>query len=196
VHRLTTTPGVGFWPDEDARRTFVPWGYVEVTTDDAKPAVGGNSLDFVATFCHKIGHVIIRNLIPGFADRPAPSTKMHMSMAVTDCQTAFGEEYAVHFRTVVQDKVHREASATSGRPGQASLARQLTKPRHNSIALSRRTHGVLRNLCIYERAQPADVFDSLHPYELYLDSETHTRFNRDALKSGQRMLACEYLAWR
>lgn len=39
-------------------------GYVEMATDAAESAAGGNSLDFVATFCHEMGHVIIL----GFAD--------------------------------------------------------------------------------------------------------------------------------
>ena len=39
-----------------------------MATDAAKSAAGGNSLDFVATFCHEMGHVVTRDVIPGFAD--------------------------------------------------------------------------------------------------------------------------------
>lgn len=61
--------------------------------------------DIVSTFCHEIGHVIMRNLVPGFADRPSPSTKTHMSMVVTDYQTAFDEGFVEHFQAVVADQI-------------------------------------------------------------------------------------------
>jgi hypothetical protein len=36
-----------------------------MATDVAKSAAGGNSLDFVTTFCHEMGHVVTRDVIPG-----------------------------------------------------------------------------------------------------------------------------------
>ncbi len=39
-----------------------------MATDAAESAAGDNSLDFVATFCHEMGHVVARDVIPGFAD--------------------------------------------------------------------------------------------------------------------------------
>lgn len=51
-------------------KSLHPMGYVEITTDDAESVANGDILGVVATFCQEIGHVIIRNLIPGFVDRP------------------------------------------------------------------------------------------------------------------------------
>ena len=134
----------GFWLDANGERTFVPSEYVEMVVD--KDSVEDD--DTVSTFCHEIGHVIIRNLVPGFADRPSPSTKMHMSMSVTDYQTAFDEGFAEHFQTVVADQIGSAA------PHQVDLVAQVRGLWHSGIDAHKRVHGVRGNLYIHGKAIP------------------------------------------
>ncbi len=171
----------GFWLDANGERTFVPSGYVEMVVDE--DSVEDN--DIVSTFCHEIGHVIMRNLVPGFADRPSPSTKMHMSMTVTDYQTAFDEGFAEHFQAVVADQID------SAPPHQVGLVAQVRGLWHSGIDAHMRVHGVRENLYVHGRAIPTHMDECTDAYELYLDSETSILFDRDTLKPGQQMMACE-----
>jgi hypothetical protein len=164
----------GFWLDMDGERTFVASGYVEMV-------VGEDSVeddDIVSTFCHEIGHVITRNLVPGFADRPSPSTKMHMSMTVTDYQTAFDEGFAEHFQTVVADQIESAA------PQRKGLVAQVRGLWHSGIDAHMRVHGVRENLYIHGKAIPTFMDECADAYELYLDSETSILFDRDTPKAG------------
>jgi len=170
----------GFWLDANGERTFVPSGYVEMVVDEDSV----EDDDTVSTFCHEIGHVIIRNLVPGFADRPSPSTKMHMSMSVTDYQTAFDEGFAEHFQTVVADQIGSAA------PHQVGVVPQVRGLWHSGIDAHMRVHGVRGNLCVHGKAIPTCIDECADPYELYLDSETSILFDRDTLKTGQQMMAC------
>ncbi len=172
---------VGFWLDTDGERTFVPSGYVEMVVDEASVEDNG----IVSTFCHEMGHVIIRNLVPSFADRPSPSTKMHMSMTVTDYQTAFDEGFAEHFQTVVADQIE---SAT---PQRAGLVAQVRGLWHSGIDAHMRVHGVRENLYIHGKTTPTCMDECADAYELYLDSETSILFDHETLKTGQQMMACE-----
>jgi len=121
----------------------------------------------------------------GFADRPSPSTKMHMSMSVTDYQTAFDEGFAEHFQTVVADQIGSAA------PHQVDLVAQVRGLWHSGIDAHMRVHGVRGNLCVHGKAIPTCIDECSDPYELYLDSETSILFDHGTLKTGQQMMACE-----
>ena len=56
---------VGFWLDTDGERTFVPSGYVEMVVDEASSKTTASSALSATRWA-----VIIRNLVPSFADRP------------------------------------------------------------------------------------------------------------------------------
>jgi len=172
---------VGFWLDTDGERTFVPSGYVEMVVDESSVEDDG----IVSTFCHEIGHVIIRNLVRSFAHRPSPSTKMHMSMAVTDYQTAFDEGFAEHLQAVAAKQIESAA------PHQMNLVEQVRGLWHSGIDTFMRVHGVRENLYVHGKAIPTRINECSDAYELYLDSETSVLFDRDTLKTGQQMMACE-----
>ena len=120
----------------------------------------------------------------GFADRPSPSTKMHMSMTVTDYQTAFDEGFAEHFQTVVADQIESAA------PQRKGLVAQVRGLWHSGIDAHMRVHGVRENLYIHGKAIPTFMDECADAYELYLDSETSILFDRDTPKAGQQMMAC------
>ena len=145
---------IGFWLDIDGERTFVPSGYVEMVVDEA--SVEDDNI--VSTFCHEMGHVIIRNLVPGFAE---------------------------HLQTVAADRIEYAP------PRQISLTKQIQGLWHSGIDTFMRVHGVRENLYVHGKAIPTRINECSDAYELYLDSETSVLFDRDTLKTGQQMMACE-----
>ena len=62
---------------------------------------------------------------------------------------------------------------------------------HSGIDVYMRVQGVRENLYVHEKAVPARMDERSDAYDLYLDSETSILFDRDTLKTGQQMMACE-----
>lgn len=172
----------GFWLQEGGARRQVEAPYVDLVVTDYSLQTG-----FVeSTFAHEMGHVLLRQLVPGITHGFA--RKPHSSLVVSDYPTALDEGFAIHFELLVRDatqnphllgKVHGKAQ-------------DLINCWMNNVDGRLRQEGVRANQFVHRKALPAAVPEPVTDlYELWREDETGPNFLVDRLKNGQAMLASE-----
>ncbi|MGC9973014.1 MAG: helix-hairpin-helix domain-containing protein [Bryobacteraceae bacterium] len=174
----------GFWlQDATGKRKLVLAGYVDLV-------VGENSVDtgdLEEIFSHELGHLILKALTGGLPH--GLSRKMHQSMAVTDCPTAFDEGYAEHFQPLVRDATK---NAYLHKLTNGTVATDFESFWLSAADGQLRTDGARRNLFIHRKPLPAMALDA-NPdlYRLFIEDETSTTYLPTGLKNGQEMMASE-----
>jgi len=175
---------IGFFlKDGDGPAAFVNAGYVDLVVDSRSVEEG--RLEEI--FPHELGNVITGYLL-GVGLRH-DSTKMHMSMVVTDYSMAFWEGYGEHFQPLARDRTENP-HLLSLMKGDTGL--DLRNAWHSAYDRELRTHGVKRNLFIYDKVPPSG-WDGPDPdlYALFLDDATSSLFCTDRVMTGQQMMASE-----
>ncbi len=174
----------GFWMERaNGRRELVMTGYVDLVVDQRSVTSG----DFEETFCHELGHLILRSLLGDLSH--GPSRKMHQSMTVTDYPTAFDEGYAEHFQPLARDGT---MNSTLRKIQSGTGTMDLDLLWLSNLDTQLRTDGVKRNLFVHRKAPPAAKSGKgTDAYRMFLDGETSIAFLPKTLKNAQEMMASE-----
>jgi hypothetical protein len=174
----------GFWMERaNGRRELVMAGYIDLVVDQSSVSGG----DFEETFCHELGHLILRSLLGDLSH--GPSRKMHQSMTVTDYPTAFDEGYAEHFQPLARDGTN---NSTLRKIQSGTGTTDLDLLWLSNLDTQLRTDGVKRNLFVHRKAPPAAISGiDTDAYRVFLDGETSIEFLPNTLKNAQEMMASE-----
>jgi len=174
----------GFWMERaNGRKELDMAGYLDLVVDQSSVSGG----DFEETFCHELGHLILRSLLGDLSH--GPSRKMHQSMTVTDYPTAFDEGYAEHFQPMARDGTK---NSTLRKIQSGTGTTDLDLLWLSNLDTQLRTDGVKRNLFVHRKAPPAAKSgNGADAYRVFLDGETSIEFLHNTLKNGQEMMASE-----
>ncbi|MGM0650088.1 MAG: ComEA family DNA-binding protein [Bacteroidota bacterium] len=142
-------------------------------------------------FSHELGHVMMKNIWNEFVNNPElfKSSKMHVSMGITDYYMAIYEGFGEHFQRLTIDNISKYQKMIQDRYGKFDYTPLLW---HQFVDEELRLEGVLNNCFAFKKLLPQGVsLGNLSDNEKILLYHTSPLFDPTQLKNAQQMLSCE-----
>ncbi len=160
---------------------YPKFNYVDLVLNEQRLDMGG--LDI---YSHELGHVMMMNIWPDFPK--GKSTKQHVSMGITDYNTAFFEGWGIHFQRLGYDRVKKYSDEFHD---SFSYSRATGGMWHSNLDKELRLNAVLQNKYIHQKLLPRLDTSEMGLEELILLEHTSPHFDGTRLKNAQQMLSCE-----
>lgn len=155
-----------------------PYGqYVDLVVNEKLLEIG-----ILSIFAHELGHLTMESLVESL---DLKDTKTHMSMEVSDFNTAFYEGWGIHFQRMCYDFIPfiKEGYESTWNSDVA-----IKSMWHSAMDEYLRLEGVKRNKYVFKKCVEYSKKDL---YDRFLEKITSPVFSNIKLKNGHQMLASE-----
>ena len=167
--------------NDDNKQHYSKLNYVDLMLNEESVADGKLSI-----FSHEMAHVMMNNILPNV--KVGKSSMQHLSVAVTDFNTAFIEGFAIQFERFTNNFTPHYANLFNNTNKFNNQIIQLWQSNTDSI---NRVNGVVDNRFINKKINIDSLIISDNATDYLILEHTYPTFNKLKLKNAQQMLACE-----
>ncbi|MCB0278052.1 MAG: helix-hairpin-helix domain-containing protein [Calditrichaeota bacterium] len=171
--------------EDNTRVDYPELNYVDLVVDEQ------NTIGALDIFAHELGHVMMQNIWTNFAaqSKNKLSSKMHVSMGITDYYVAISEGFGEQFQRLTNEHIATYQTLFENKYRSGDGTSRLW---HSSIDEELRLTAVLTNKYIFKKIMPqGPVLNELSAEEKILLSHTSPIYDPSRLKNAQEMLSSE-----
>lgn len=166
--------------DKNQQQYYARLNYVDLMINEQSLVNGKLNI-----FSHELAHVKMSNILPELKE--GKSTMQHLSVAITDENTAFIEGFAIQFERFAYDnvKLYRDLF------NKDNNNEQIIKLWQSELDSGNRINGVVDNRFIYQNVNSSNIKQQSKLVNKLILEHTSPMFNKLKLKNAQQLLACE-----